>query len=243
MEETHGDHTWGFAHGARPTDACKGCLKGHPKHTHPTRSGTGLCPPSCQEALLPGVAPRPCSQPVFGHAVGRATRSWLSCAGRGRVDGWRNACPGQERPRTSPDTWHWCHPSCPAACFGGLTLESPRHTHPTAVGLGETLHWRNRDPCHIPELPNIPAEEQRRRSCPKGPRAPKCMLRPQHWHQAPPTEREGPGSPSASPSRSEGQRYPDTGSTAEPDAPRAALGSAVARHTAEQDWGQEEQTK
>lgn len=219
-----------FTHGARPTDACKGCLKGHPKHMHPARSGTGLCPPRRQGAWLPGVAPHPCSQPAFGHAVGRATGPWLSCAGRRHMDGWRNAHPRQERPCTSPDKQRWCHPSCPAPCLGGLTLQSHRHTHPTAAGLGETLHWGNRDPHHIPELPDTPAEAQRCRSCPKGPRAPKYKLRPHHQHWAPPTEQEAPGSPSASPSHSEGQWqwHLDAGSTAEPDAPRAALGTAAA---------------
>lgn len=70
------NHTWSFAHGARPAAACKGCLKGHPKHTHPTRSGTELCLPPHQGPSLPGVALRPCSQPAaFGHAMGRVTKA------------------------------------------------------------------------------------------------------------------------------------------------------------------------
>lgn len=76
----------------------------------------------------------------------------------------------------SSDTWHQCHPSCPAPCLGGLTHQSPWHAHPTAAELGETLCWGNWNPHHILELPNMPAEEQRYRSCPKGPRAPKCRL-------------------------------------------------------------------
>ena len=171
------------------------------------------------------MAPHPCSQPAFGQAVGRARRPWLSCAGRGHRDRWRNARPGQERHCTSSDVRCRCHHSCPAPCLGDLTLQSPRHVHPTAAGLREILHPGNRDPHHTPELLNTPAEQQRCRSCPKGPRAPKCRLRPQHWHGAPPRERKAPGSLSASVSRSKGHRYPGVGSTAEPDAPGAALGA------------------
>lgn len=59
------------------------------------------------------------------------------------------------------------------------------HSHPAAVGLGETLHWGNWDPHHIPELPNTPAEDQRCGSHPKGPRTLKRRLGPKHELWAP----------------------------------------------------------
>lgn len=103
MEETHGTTREALPMEPDPQPPCKGCLKGHPKHMDPDRSGTGLYPPSHQGTSLPGVAPHPCSQPAFGHAVGRATRPWLSHAVGGHTDGETHA-PGRRgagHPQTS----------------------------------------------------------------------------------------------------------------------------------------------
>lgn len=170
-----GGHQWSQTHS---------CLQGMLKSTctPPEVWGRAL-PPIPLRGITPRGAPCPCSQSAFGHAVGSAPRLWLSCAEGSQMDramptpGRRgSACPQTRDASFTPPALLLALGSHPA---------NPQHSHPTAVGLGETLHWGKWDPHHIAELPNTPAEHQRCGSHPKGPRAPKRRLRPEHEPWAP----------------------------------------------------------
>lgn len=115
---------WDVTNGARPTAAWKGCSRAHVPHQ---RCGTGLCPPTY-------CGPCPCSQSAFGHAVGSASRLWLSCAERSLTDGWSNAHPGQQRLCTSPDMIP-VSPLLPCSLPWGLTLQTSGTHIPLQWGL------------------------------------------------------------------------------------------------------------
>lgn len=176
MDEIHGT-----THGVspRPTATC------HPKHMHPTRSETGLSPPPCQKDCsqerlraptasqrLPVLWEKP-RGPVFRVEPEVELRA---------VQGEATQIDGEYMPWAGEALHVPRHTALVPPLLPRSLPRGPQPAKSAAAGLGGTLYQGNWDPHHTPELPNAAAEEQRCRSCPKGLRAPKCRLKPQHQH-------------------------------------------------------------